>query len=132
MPANNLLQSDFYKVESDFSISPINIDSLTMFIEGREDTLLYDNSKKVGSISIPLSDELSSLKVIIKINDGIDTIYLNYRSYSVFRSTECGIINRYEILDYHYTENKILNIYLQNEDIDETKAVNFIMRVDID
>lgn len=131
MPANNLLQIDFYKIESDTTKIETTVDSLTMIIVGREDSILYDNSKAVTSISIPLSDSLNFLKIILKINDAVDTLYLDYRPYSVFRSTECGVINRYEFLKMDITKNRIIGFSKENENIDENEAVNLFMYVDL-
>ena len=131
LSANNLLMADFYGVESDTTIKVISVDTLSMYIEGREDSVLYDNNLNVGSISIPMSDTMNEMKIIISINHIVDTLYLTYKPYSVFRSTECGVINRYEILNLTFSTNKILAIYLQNSIIDESEAVNLYMLVDI-
>lgn len=132
LPASNLLLTEFYQFDYDGAEIEATVDSVSMYIFGREDSLIYDNSKGLKSISIPLSDSLNYLKVVLKINDGVDTLYIDYRSYSVFRSTECGVINRYEILDVHGSGNKIDEIRYNNIDIDENEAVNLFMFVDLD
>ncbi len=131
MPANNLLLTEFYEYDLDGLEVEVAVDSFSMIIVGREDSILYNNSKEVKSFTIPLSDSLDFLKVVLKINDGVDTMYLNYLPYSVFRSTECGVINRYEIVDDSTTENKITKRSNVNKIIDETEAVNLKMFVDL-
>ena len=131
LPASNLLLIDFYTQENDSTKIELSVDSISMFIIGREDSVLYDNAKGVKSISIPLSDSLNFMTVVIKINDAIDTIYLGYRPYSVFRSTECGVINRYETWLPEFTKNRIEKIELKNKDIDENEAVNLFMFLDL-
>jgi len=131
LSANNLLMADFYTLESDTSIIPNKVDTLSMYIVGREDSILYDNNLNVESISIPMADTLAKMKIVITINHIVDTMYLDYKPYSVFRSTECGVINRYEIQDLRFTTNKIQAIYLENTIIDESEAVNLYMLVDL-
>lgn len=132
LPANNILYADFYDyLESDTVDVATTVDSLSLYIIGREDSVLYDNQKGLGSVSIPLSDDLTAMTVVIKINDAVDTLYINYRPYSVFRSTECGVINRYETWLPEFTKNRINEIKLKNKTIDENEAVNLFMYVDL-
>lgn len=132
LPANNFLYADFYYSESDTVDVATTVDSLSLYIIGREDSVLYDNEKDLGSVSIPLSDDLTEITVVIKINDAVDTLYIKYNPYSVFRSTECGVINRYEIADPEFTDNRIIKITNDNNTVDETEAVNFLMYLDLD
>ena len=126
-PANNLVITDLYSVDSHGELVITKIDSLTMFIVGREDSLVYDNVKNSSQFSIPLADTLSHLKVVLKLNDAVDTVWLDYRSFPVFRSTECGVINRYEIKEIDSTKNKIWGLYIDNNQVDETKQINLLL-----
>jgi glutaredoxin-related protein len=130
--ANNLLMINLYEINSDTTAIETQFDSLTLYFKGREDSLIYDNAKSVKSIDIPLSDTTENLKIVIKINDGYDEIILQYKPYSVFRSTECGVIYRYEIIDFTYTTDKIAGILLENELIDENEAVNLNLFVNLE
>ena len=130
LSANNLLITEVYAIETDTTIIAANIDSLTLFIVGKEDSVLYDDVRNINAFDIPLSDLHEELKIVARINDGVDTIYLKYRPYSVFRSTECGVINRYEIQEMSYTTNKIRALYIENYNIDENEAVNVFLLVD--
>lgn len=136
LSANNLLMTEVYSIEIDTTLEQdttfvaTSIETFTLFIVGREDSILYDQAQNIKAFSIPLSDVDEDLKIVAKINDGIDTIYLKYRPYSVFRSTECGVINRYEIQEMTFTTNKILDLYIENKDIDENEAVNVYLLVD--
>ena len=127
LSANNLLVTDFYTVNQDSEIVKYNIDSLTMYIIGREDTILYDNEKNLGSFNIPMADTAQQLKILLTLNSVHDTIWVDYRPYEVFRSTHCGVINRYEIKNVTYTKNSIWQIYMNNNQIDESKNTNFFM-----
>lgn len=130
--SNNNLRIGLYKVETDTTFTAATLDSLTVYFEGLEDSLVYNNEAGVSSIEIPLSDTTENLTIVLKINDGVDYMQLNYKPYFVFRSTECGVINRYEIDDVRCTGNKVRALYLENIDIDESEAVNLFMVVDID
>lgn len=131
MPSNNLLLTEFYQLDIEGLPVEVTVDSLTVFILGREDSVLYNNSKAVENFSIPMSDSLSFIQVVIKINDAVDTLSINYNPYSVFRSTECGVINRYNIVDTLYTKNRIKKITIANRNIDENEAVNLKMLLDL-
>ena len=124
LPANNLLTSQIYTVDDQSEIVEYKIDSMSLYIMGRPDTL-YNNVEKVGQFTIPLSDSSNHLTILLNLNDKQDTIWIDYIPFSVFRSTSCGIINRYEITNLNYTKNGIWYLYNQNNLIDENKGVNF-------
>lgn len=130
--SNNKLRIDLYKAETDSTFSVATLDSLTLYFIGNEDSLVYNNEYGISSIEIPLSDTTENLSIVLQINDGVDFMELDYKPYFVFRSTECGVINRYEIEDVRCTGNKVSLLYLENIDIDESEAVNLFMVVDID
>ncbi len=132
LPSNNILSVEIYEITSDTTVAISSIDSLTLYIVGREDSILYNNSKKVETIEIPLSDSAVFLKIVAQINAATDTIYLNYTPFSVFRSTECGVVNRYQINEVMSTTNNLKAIYLQNKEINENEAINLSFFVDLE
>lgn len=132
LPSNNILSVNIYEITSDTTVAAGSIDSLTLYIVGREDSILYNNSKDVDAILIPLSDSAVFLKIVAQINATTDTIYLNYKPFSVFRSTECGVVNRYLIGEILFTNNNLKAIYLQNKEINENEAVNLSFFVDLE
>jgi len=132
--SNDKLRIELYNIQSDTIWKPITLDSLTLYFLGHEDSLVYDRKTGVKVIEIPLSDTADRLTIVMKINDGIDIMRLDYRAYFVFRSTECGVINRYEISrdSLRCTGNKVEKLYLENNIVDESEAVNLLMAVDVD
>jgi len=124
--ANNLLSTELYTVNDHSEIVAYKIDSISLFTIAYQDTMYY-NAKKLDKFSIPLADTATQLTLILKLNGDQDTIWLNYRPYSVFRSTTCGVINRYEIQNLSFTNNSIWEIYIKNNIIDENKEINFLM-----
>lgn len=130
--SNNNLIIDLYKFETDTTFSVVTLDSLTVYFEGYEDSLVYDKAAGISSMNLPLSDTSTYLSIIMKINDGTDIMQVYYDPYFVFRSTECGVINRYEIDSIRCTGNKVRLLYLEDRDIDESETVNLFMVVDVD
>ena len=125
--ANNILDAQLLSLDQTSTLVPTKIDSVTMFFIGEENDTVYNNSKNVSNIHIPLADTTGFLKVVLKLNDGIDTLWIDYRPYEVFRSTECGVINRYEINEIRYTKNKVWNLYLDNNQVNESEEVNIFL-----
>ena len=126
IPANSLMKTEFYTVNDQGDRVKYEMDSLNVFITGRDDTLYY-KAKGLDEFLIPLSDSATQLIIVVNLNDGQDTIWLDYRPYSVFRSTECGVINRYEIQNLNFTKHSIWEIGLLNNTIDENKETNLYM-----
>jgi len=124
---NNLLITDIYTVNENSEIVEYKMDSLSLYIIGREDSILYNNVKDISSFNIPVADTLQHLQILLTLNNIQDTIWLDYRPYEVFRSTHCGVINRYEIKNVTYTKNSIWQIYMNNNQIDESKNTNFFL-----
>lgn len=125
--ANNILDAQLLSLDQASTLVPTKIDSVTMFFVGDENDTVYNNSKNISNIHIPLADTTDFLKVVLKLNDGIDTLWIDYRPYEVFRSTECGVINRYEINEIRYTKNKVWALYLDNNQVDESEEVNILL-----
>ena len=127
LSANNLLKTEIYTVNNQGDVVLYKMDSLSMTIIGREDSVLYQNAKSLSEFYIPLSDTLDVVRAILHLNTGTDTIAINYRPYAVFRSTQCGVINRYEIQGIDYTKDGIWGIYIDNNQVDESEETNLLL-----
>jgi len=130
--SNNNLSVSFYKAEPDSTYSEITVDSLTVYYEGYEDSLIYSNNTAVNSMLLPLSDTAKLLTVVMHINDETDKMRIFYKPFFVFRSTECGVINRYRIDAVQSTGNRIDSIWRVNNEVNESEEVNLYMFVDLD
>lgn len=130
--SNNNLIIEFYKIETDTTYSAVTVDSLTVYYQGFEDSLVYDRAKGLSSMELPLSDTSEVLNVILEINDGTDFMRIFYTPFFVFRSTECGVINRYQIDSIYCTGNQIDALWRENSEVNESEAVNLFMFVDVD
>jgi len=120
------MRTGFYTENDEGEKVKYEMDSLSVFIMGRKDTLYY-KAKGLEEFLIPLSDSATQLTIVVNLNDGQDTIWLDYRPYSVFRSTECGVINRYEIQEKNFTDNKIKRLVINNNTIDESEEINLFL-----
>jgi len=127
LSSNSLLITDFYTVNQNSEIVKYKMDSMSMYIIGREDSILYDNVKNIGSFNIPMADTLQQLKILLTLNNVQDTIWVDYRPYEVFRSINCGVVNRFEIKNVDYSINSIWQIYMNNNQIDESKSTNLFL-----
>jgi len=127
LSANNLFKTEIYTVNNQGDVVLYKMDSLSMTIIGREDSVLYQNAKSLSEFYIPLSDTSSSITAIISLNTETDTLTINYRPYAVFRSTECGVINRYEILGTENTQNAIWGLYIDNDQVNESEETNLLL-----
>ncbi|NOR86976.1 MAG: hypothetical protein GQ527_05155 [Bacteroidales bacterium] len=127
LSANNLLKTETYIVNDEGELVITAMDSMSLFILGREDTMLYNNVKDKSTFSIPLSDTAEQIIAVLNINEGTDTIWINYKPYPVFRSTECGVINRYEIFELNYTQNKVWGMAILDNQVDEREETNILL-----
>lgn len=130
--SNNNLIVNFYKIDTDTTYSEISVDSLTVYYEGNEDSLVYSNNRALSSMLLPLSDTAHLLTVVMHINDGTDKMRIYYEPFFVFRSTECGVINRYRIDSIQSTGNKIDALWIENNEVNESEEVNLYMFLDLD
>lgn len=126
LPANNTLTAEIYNITDTTELALYKVDSLSLFISGREDTL-YKNVKSINSFSIPMADTAKELILVIHLNDGHDTIWIDYTPYKEFRSTECGIINKYLINSVNSSHDKIEVISVNNNQIDESEEINLLL-----
>lgn len=130
--SNHNLIVNFYKIDTDTTYSEISVDSLTVYYEGYEDSLVYNNNTALSTMELPLSDTSQMLTVVMHINEGTDIMRIFYEPFFVFRSTECGVINRYRIDSIQSTGNKIEALWIENNEVNESEEVNLYMFVDLD
>ena len=126
LPANNLLKTEIYIVNAEGEIVKLKVNDLSLHIIGREDSL-YAHAKKIGEFYIPMADSATELNMVLNLNGAVDTIWLQYKPFEGFRSTNCGVINRYEIINVDYTHNNIRQIITINKLIDESENTNFYL-----
>ncbi len=79
-----------------YTTSTLTIDSITL--KGVDvDSILYNNSKKISSIFLPLNKFKSESKFSVKFNQITDTITILHSNIEQYLSLECGCIKVHSI-----------------------------------
>ena len=108
------------KTESD---DPDEIDSLTVYGYGLEETKLYENSA-LKSLSLPLYAGSPSSSFVIVNGTTADTVTIIYSSKYNFVSQGCGYNFLYTVKGISYTKNRIDTILIINESITPSDEEN--------
>jgi hypothetical protein len=116
----------FYEIidnDSVYSVKAFSIDSITVSGQGN-DSILYNNTKRVSSIKLPLKKFDTETSFEISFNDTIDIITISYTNNEPhFVSLECGcevfhtidtITTTHNYIDYVEVVNREININSQN------------------
>lgn len=108
---NVVMQADFYHVAFNattqtYSINKITIDSITVqglkrdSITGNEvliDSVLYNNSKSLSSLNLPLNKFQGESKFLLRINGINDTLVIYHTNQNQYLSLQCGCIKTFNI-----------------------------------
>ena len=110
----------FYEIidnDSVYSVKAFSIDSITVKGQGN-DSILYNNTKRVSSIKLPLKKFDTETSFYITFNDVTDKIIINYaNSEPYFSSLECGCEVFHSIESISATTNFIDSIEIVNGEI---------------
>ena len=119
---SNPLRLGFYlPAVTDGGPTPYTVDSLTVYGEGRIDSLIYNNTKNVRSIEVPLNPaEGTTAFVLVFPGNLTDTIWINYNSTLNFVSAECGFTMYHEILGASHTNYRISTIQQSQNQVNNT------------
>ena len=100
------------------------IDSLT--VKGLEsDSLIYNNSKKINSIKLPLRIGSTETAFELRINNITDTLYLQHNNNDkYFISLECGCVVTHEILGVSTTAHFSDSIIINNKDVNNIETTH--------
>jgi hypothetical protein len=85
-------------------------DSLSLWGEGMETSKIYRAQKNLKQALLPLDASSGSCTLIIKINEGYDTLTAWYSTYPHLISKDCGYTFYHEIDSLHTTKYKIVRI----------------------
>ncbi len=99
------------------------VDSLSVSGLGREDSLLYSNSRNILSISLPMNGSAEEAGFIFVFNNETDTIWLSYKVIPWFLSQECGFVLNFELLEARHTTSIVDSVVIVTREItsfDET------------
>lgn len=128
--------SKFYKVSyvastNSFNFAALSIDSIT--VKGLKidsatnnltavDSILYNNTKKINSITLALDKFSSQSKFTIKFNQVTDTVTIYHSNSDYYLSLECGCIKTFTIDTVLTTNNFIDSVKITNHKINNTNA----------
>mgnify|MGYP003591157508 FL=1 len=100
------------------------IDSLT--VKGLDsDSLIYNNSKKVKSIALPLRIGNTETAFEFRINNITDTLYFQHSNNDqYFISLECGCVVTHEILGVSTTAHFSDSIIINNKDVNNIETTH--------
>lgn len=100
------------------------IDSLT--VRGLEsDSFIYNNSKKLRSIQLPLRIGNSQTAFEFRFNNITDTLYFNHNNNDqYFISLECGCVVSHEILEISTTAHFSDSIIINNKDVNNIETTH--------
>lgn len=98
------------------------IDSITVYGLGK-DSLLYNNAKNAGNISLPLNNSGNSSVFVIHFNDEVyDTINVQHTNTDYFISYACGFVVTHNIDTVLTTNHFIKEIKINNHDVNLADA----------
>jgi hypothetical protein len=82
-------------------------DSLTVYGINMDTSIIYNNSKNITKVLLPLNASADSCGFVIMINGVIDTITFSYSTYPILLSKECGYTFYHTIDTPLYSRNII-------------------------
>lgn len=98
-------------------------DSITVIGMGATD-ILYNNSKSVQSLSLPLKQDVDSTSFIITYHNLTDTLTIYHTNQQEFVSVECGCTYDHELQRLNYTHHWIDTISILQTAIDLGSGTN--------
>lgn len=101
---NAYVKATFYLSSSSKATAP---DSITLYGEGRDGSLIYSKALKIKQALMPLDASTDNCTLVLKINGVKDTITFTYASYDHFLSKECGYTFYHTIEPPAFTRNII-------------------------
>lgn len=129
---------DFYHVDVNLDAntitrSPLKIDSLT--VKGLKydsinskyvntDSVLYNNSKSISAITLPLHKFENLSMYQIRFNTKIDTLTVLHTNSNDYLSLECGCIKVHFIDTVLTTHNFVDSIHIINHNVNNIDAEN--------
>ncbi len=112
------MHAGFYLLENKTNLQ---IDSITVY--GKDvDSLLYNNSKNIDKIKLPLNPQTENCTYILKINETYDTLKITYSNKEYFISYACGMIISHKLDTILHSQHSIQKVEITNHQIDLTDA----------
>lgn len=97
---------------NDSTLKATTIDSLSVWGLGK-DSLLYNNKKNLGKISLPLNKFEESSIFVLRMNEQLDTMMVLYTNQDYFISFACGSVITHQIDTVLTTNNYISRMLIK-------------------
>lgn len=111
-----LEQTESYLKASLYSYSTKRIlapDSLTVRGPGMDTTFIYNKSRKISLMKLPLRADSETTTFVVTINDISDTVAIRHTSYPHLISRECGYTWYHDIEPPSWSNNAIDSVWLR-------------------
>jgi hypothetical protein len=118
----SLVKMGFYNLNNQKEVS-VSFNDVTVY-GINNDSLLYDSSDNVKSISLPLSQVQDSCAFVLCIGSVSDTFKYVYTRDLRIVSAECGFATLFTISNFETTTHKIDSIHIVNPVINTIEAEN--------
>jgi hypothetical protein len=117
----SLVNATFFKNGTDSIKAP---DSLTVYGVGKDTNKIYDKSRALKTIQIPLDASKGTSAFVFITNGIIDTLTLTYTSYPHLVSRECGYIYFHTLDSYTVTGVAVDTIIFMKRSITTSNEEN--------
>jgi len=112
-------------VKSTLSIDSLTLRGINVDTSGNEslvDSILYNNTKSVNRLVLPLNKIKEQSKYLVQFNQVIDTITVFHKNIDYYLSLECGCIKTFSIDTVLTTNNFIDSVRIINHNVDNNNA----------
>ena len=112
-------------VKSTLSIDSLTLRGINVDNSGNEslvDSILYNNTKSVNRLVLPLNKIKEQSKYLVQFNQVIDTITVFHKNIDYYLSLECGCIKTFSIDTVLTTNNFIDSVRIINHNVDNNNA----------
>ena len=108
------------KTQND-SVIVLKIDSITV-IGLDNDSVLYNNTKNISSIKLPLKISANQSDFIFRINNITDTVTFLHENYDFYLSFDCGCVKSHSVEAIVNTNHYIRKISIYEPNVNTTNA----------
>jgi hypothetical protein len=126
-----LYRVTYNEATNTFIKSSLAVDSITLrgikfdSLGGQEiymDSILYNNTKRINKLILPLNNSSNQSKFYINFNQVADTITVYHTNYDYYLSLECGCIKTFTIDTVLTTNNFIDSVKITFHNVNNNNA----------
>ncbi len=106
----------FYRIVNNNEVQR-SIDSIYLYPMVLPDSILYNWTRNVNTIRLPLSPMTDSTDFVVHFNETVDTIRVFYQRQLYFVSDECGFSMSFKLDSLKHSYNRIDSIKIKQPNI---------------